>query len=562
MGNQPSRSNAQSPVTNVDRSASVVSSHGPALPQQHVGPVSSVSSLSSLRPTGSQHSPRRRESIQALSIKAKGAPPVTSLDATIDPTFAHPSPSSSSHRRARSQNSTTAAYPNSTTTSTFTSTLTNSTISTLNSVATQLRAAHDSLRPPNDDTTNMGNEQSRQKGQSQSQSQARVHRHALTTPQDLRPPAAGRPAASPQTRPVDVPATPAIPREEPRAIPHFVEPENASQDYFAPSSQFSRPPRLPLPIEEEVHTPGSPILSPADFASPIFPNDIEGVLPRRTSVLSSTTADDDDLGEEFKGPQGQPTVPTLIEWEAPGERVYVTGTFAGWNRKYKLHRNGPSKKNNVLSAWVNIAPGTHHLKFIVDGDMTTSDKLPTAVDYTNILVNYLEVSVDDIPQPGADVEAKPVKEIPVEDQHKPDGFHPPQILPVEPEPAPPPVPVPEIQKAQIPVSAPSPKKYHDSIPRYLLDLDAPEESSRMARASAAVSGLATPPTLPMFLSKSILNGTTPMKDDSSVLIMPNHTVLNHLATSSIKDDILATSGTTRYKQKFLTTIMYKPKNEH
>jgi hypothetical protein len=34
-----------------------------------------------------------------------------------------------------------------------------------------------------------------------------------------------------------------------------------------------------------------------------------------------------------------------------------------------------------------------------------------------------------------------------------------------------------------------------------------------------------------------------------VLIMPNHTVLNHLATSSIKDNILATSATTRYKQK-------------
>jgi hypothetical protein len=56
-------------------------------------------------------------------------------------------------------------------------------------------------------------------------------------------------------------------------------------------------------------------------------------------MLSTTTADDEDLGEEFKTPgQGRPTVPTLIEWEGPGERVYVTGTFAGWNRKYKLHR--------------------------------------------------------------------------------------------------------------------------------------------------------------------------------------------------------------------------------
>lgn len=65
--------------------------------------------------------------------------------------------------------------------------------------------------------------------------------------------------------------------------------------------------------------------------------EIGRVLPRRTPALSSTTEEDDDLGEEFSGPQGQPAVPTLIEWEGPGERVYVTGTFAGWNRKYKLH---------------------------------------------------------------------------------------------------------------------------------------------------------------------------------------------------------------------------------
>jgi hypothetical protein len=71
----------------------------------------------------------------------------------------------------------------------------------------------------------------------------------------------------------------------------------------------------------------------------------------------------------------------------------------------------------------------------------------------------------------------------------------------------------------------------------------------------------TPPSLPGFLGKSILNGTTPMKDDSSVLIHPNHTVLNHLATSSIKDNILATSATTRYRQKVryaLSLVLFYP----
>ena len=37
--------------------------------------------------------------------------------------------------------------------------------------------------------------------------------------------------------------------------------------------------------------------------------------------------------------------------------------------------------------------------FLVDNDMQTSDKLPTAVDYTNILVNYIEVPYPE-PQPS------------------------------------------------------------------------------------------------------------------------------------------------------------------
>lgn len=212
--------------------------------------------------------------------------------------------------------------------------------------------------------------------------------------------------------------------------------------------------------------------------------------------------------------------------------------------------SGPSKKENVLSALVPIHPGTHHLMFIVDNDMMISDKLPTAVDYTNILVNYLEVSYDDINQPApAAADKSADAQAPTEGQ--------PAAQPPQDPPAPEKVAI-KPSTAELPnTSLPEPnKRYHSKIPAYLLDLDAPEESSRFARANAAAGNLPTPPSLPMFLSKSILNGTTPMKDDSSVLIMPNHTVLNHLATSSIKDNVLATSATTRYKQKVRFSYEY------
>ena len=196
-----------------------------------------------------------------------------------------------------------------------------------------------------------------------------------------------------------------------------------------------------------------------------------------------------------------------------------------------------SPDTNVLSAVLQLPPGTHHVKFIVDGDMQLSKELPTAVDFTNILVNYVEVSADDLPrEPPAESKAA-------------EGLFPPQVIP-------------QGTEAQDNGQGSVGQKKHvenqqisdpvvwgDFIPRYLVDFECPEHSTRYQRAARAVSEFATPPSLPLFLGKSILNGTTPMKDDSSVLNFPNHTVLNHLATSSIKNNVLATSVTTRYKRK-------------
>ncbi|KAL5121643.1 galactose metabolism-related protein [Pleosporales sp. CAS-2024a] len=497
-----------------------------------------------------QHAARRRESIPALStVKSQAAPPSASF------TNAESHPTSTSTRppsRGRAQSAT----PTSTV------------------IANNLRAAQDHFKPPAHDT--MGNEQS--KGHAREKGHV-ARNSTATSPPDKAPPApvpasvpapapapAPAPLPEPPTKPVDVPAPrDDLPASRADGLACSIDPADAAQlDYVVSSSHFSRPPRLPLPIEEEPYQPGSPILDAQDYSGPIDHNEVESPLPRHSSMLSTTTADDEDLGDEFKGPNtGRPTVPTLIEWEGDGERVYATGTFAGWNKKYRLHRNGPSKKKDALSAYVHITPGTHHLAFLVDNDMRTSDKLPTAVDYTNILVNYIEVSYDDVPQPprpdaGQTEPQKLDSAPPVQDREKPAGIHPPQATENPLDVAPLKAPLPEPPAPKIPEPT---KKYHQNIPRYLVDLDAPEESSRFKRANDTTNNLPTPPTLPGFLGKSILNGTTPHKDDSSVLIMPNHTVLNHLATSSIKDNILATSATTRYKQKFLTTIMYKPKEE-
>jgi hypothetical protein len=104
------------------------------------------------------------------------------------------------------------------------------------------------------------------------------------------------------------------------------------------SYHLTRPPRLPLPIEEEVHTPGSPIIAPADIDAPAL--DIESLdneaLPRRSSALSNTTIDEEDA-EELRVDKTGATVPTTFEWQQGGEKVYVTGTIFQWNKKHRLH---------------------------------------------------------------------------------------------------------------------------------------------------------------------------------------------------------------------------------
>jgi hypothetical protein len=145
------------------------------------------------------------------------------------------------------------------------------------------------------------------------------------------------PARASLPKPIDIqgPPTQHAPSEaEPRSPDAPPAPSLADESYQLPSAQYSRPPRLPLPIEEELHTPGSPIISPADISEPVDP------LPRRSSVLSSGTADDDDLGDDLETLEGgpHPPVPTLIEWREEGVSVYVTGTFAGWDRKFRLHK--------------------------------------------------------------------------------------------------------------------------------------------------------------------------------------------------------------------------------
>ncbi|KAK6079380.1 snf1 kinase complex beta-subunit [Seiridium cupressi] len=316
------------------------------------------------------------------------------------------------------------------------------------------------------------------------------------------------------------------------------------------SYNLARPPRLPLPIEEEVHTPGSPVIAPQDIGpsieaieSSLDKEESAGAdLTRKSSGLSNATDDDD--AEELRVDKTR-TVSTKVEWLQGGQKVYVTGTPFQWSRKQRLH---PAKgREGVLEATIPVYPGTHHIKFLVDGSMETSMHLPTTVDFGNNLVNYIEVSGEDAHARTMTLGATPPKSA-TEAQALPSRQ--PSKTDLEAEEKPP------QKKVILPTD-----RFSGVIPQYLSDFDQPEDSRAYQLSVGALDKLPTPPSLPGFLSKPIMNANALIKDDNSVLNMPNHTVLNHLATSSIKNNVLAVSATTRYRNKYVTTIVYKPTSD-
>ena len=109
--------------------------------------------------------------------------------------------------------------------------------------------------------------------------------------------------------------------------------------YYAAPSHLSRPPRLPLPIGDSMSTPGSPIGASGSLgATATFDNRNLDVYHDRGS---GDAIDDEDMTDELEPypiSGVNMAVPTTIEWHGDGEKVYVTGTFVNWARKFRLHK--------------------------------------------------------------------------------------------------------------------------------------------------------------------------------------------------------------------------------
>ncbi|KAI9313755.1 hypothetical protein BX666DRAFT_2029930 [Dichotomocladium elegans] len=211
-------------------------------------------------------------------------------------------------------------------------------------------------------------------------------------------------------------------------------------------------------------------------------------------------------------------VTTIITWSQGGHNVYVTGTFNGWKHKIKL-----VKSTHDFSAVLELPPGTHRLKFIVDDEWKCSNEMETATDPDGNLVNYLQVL-----------------------DENDDSFDEFGEMKTDPD---------TISRSSTPDSA-----YISEIPQELLSLASSLQQDEQGKQISLDwdHRQQQPPSLPPHLEKVLLNSQAVSEEDNSVLPEPNHVTLNHLYASSIKDNVMALSTTTRYRKKYVTTMYYRP----
>lgn len=298
-----------------------------------------------------------------------------------------------------------------------------------------------------------------------------------------------------------------------------------------------------------------------------------GVQPNATKPLSRAGSGDEiQLGEEY---YNESKYETLISWQQGGDKVYVTGSFTGWRRMIKLSK----REDNSFSVLLKLPAGTHRMRFVVDNELRCSDFMPSATDSMGNLVNYIEVGLDS----DTDMSTEPLhrttsnyteqrrardsavaqdqKWVESQEQLKESRSSADQV-----DKAPEPAASTDVEMILTAddeaLNGGGYERFHEEPPAdpvYTFTSDIPSVfTDPEVMEQFVASEFVTPPQLPPHLESVILNSNSNEKDNNSVLPIPNHVVLNHLATTSIKHNVLAVASISRYSRKYVTQILYAP----
>ena len=94
----------------------------------------------------------------------------------------------------------------------------------------------------------------------------------------------------------------------------------------------------------------------------------------------------DISGTSFMEEDNSKTFPAVINWNHGGNEVRIVGAFNHWKEGIPL-----SRSHDDFNTVLNLPPGTHEFKFLVDGELRCSNDFPTVLDARGNLTNYVEV---------------------------------------------------------------------------------------------------------------------------------------------------------------------------
>lgn len=189
-------------------------------------------------------------------------------------------------------------------------------------------------------------------------------------------------------------------------------------------------------------------------------------------------------------------IPMVFRWEGGGHDVYITGTFNKWKEKILMHRSG-----NDFTYVHGLAKGKHAYKFIVDDEWRFAPDQPTIADTHGNINNYIDLT-----------KFENVFKVPREHENI-------------------------ATRTKVDVTR------DDIFGREIPSLDDYSKE---------------PPPLPPHLRHILLNSNSDNGGNAPTLPSPQHVTINHLYCSAIKDNLMVLGATSRYREKFVTTVHYSP----
>ncbi|KAL7751573.1 galactose metabolism- protein [Sorochytrium milnesiophthora] len=309
-----------------------------------------------------------------------------------------------------------------------------------------------------------------------------------------------------------------------------------------------RPASVPLKSVHAIAGDSPFVGSPLSYASHYLSN---APRPRSGSVATTATVNS-TASTSVSYPHTITYNATSSNASSPRpQQVYAISSFDGWKSPLPLSY---SASTNNFFVTLEMPPGTHRIKFLVldantgSGDLSSaqvccSRDLPTAQDEDGSLVNYIEISpAGSTPTPGSSTTTTTASRQATQPQLPHSQLAQTGQLPTPPQP----IPFPSLPRT-LSAGVDSPiSSYTSDIPP-------------ITDFSEAIA----PPTLPPHLTKVLLNtskasGNTGAGVDEEQLSVPHRVVLNHLYACSIRDGVMAVAVTSRYRQKYVTTVLYRP----